>query len=416
MYRIAISQMRQRSWSSPAPQRPVIAQSQMPASSATEPPTTTLAQESISPRGMKQINQYILEQTLGSGAYSKVKLAYNTDDNRYYAIKICNKSFLSRRKIGIGPGSALDNVRRELAILKKLDHPNIVKLYEVIDDPSNDKLFMVMEHVENGPLMRETKFNKPLRREDVWRHLRDVICGLEYLHKQRIVHRDIKPSNLLLAEDGRVKISDFGVSQFFDSDNDSLHRTAGSPAFTAPEICEYADSFSGRAADVWALGVTLYLLLFGRLPFTADNIPDLYHNIVHQPLVIPEDTPPPLRNLLRTILDKCPVSRITIPELKVHEWLTMNGTMPLPHLLTLPVEVSPHEISAAFTTVDRLLLLVKLKARLARVVESARTRIRARGESISAPETPRAPFPLTPQPRRSTPAMENIVPCMRKLW
>eukprot|EP00698_Gefionella_okellyi_P016758 TRINITY_DN4816_c0_g1_i2.p1 TRINITY_DN4816_c0_g1~~TRINITY_DN4816_c0_g1_i2.p1 ORF type:complete len:403 (+),score=70.18 TRINITY_DN4816_c0_g1_i2:108-1316(+) len=357
------------------------------------PRTTTQVSEGLSPRGLKQVNQYIFGDDLGSGAFSKVKLCTSTEDELEYAVKMMNKSILARRRFGLGQTSALDSVKREIAILKKLNHENVVRLYEIIDDPSSEKLYLVMEHMPGGALMSERSTNAPLPEDTVWKYMRDIVSGLEYLHKQKVLHRDIKPSNLLLGADGRVKISDFGVSQLFDGDDDSLTRTAGSPAYTAPEICNQStSSFSGRAADIWALGVSMHMLLFGRLPFIADSVPDLYHAILEQSIDISSlNVSPLLQNLLEQLLDKNPETRITLPQLRNHDWLTKSGTRPLPVLLTVPIDVNEHEVNSAFTTVNQLMLLIKMKTRMGKIAEQARTRVRSRSicstDSMTSVET-----------------------------
>ena len=150
-----------------------------------------------------------------------------------------------------------------------------MKLVEVLDDPKVDSLFIIMEFVKNGTL--SDKINKgDLSAKDASRYMRDLLQGLFYLHEVAgIVHRDIKPDNLLIDENDVLKISDFGVSTIMENGCDELTSTAGSNYFLAPEATKGA-SFKGRCSDVWAVGVTLYYLIFKKFPFTSNNIPDLY--------------------------------------------------------------------------------------------------------------------------------------------
>merc|ERR1719510_1466252 len=245
-----------------------------------------------------QLNQYKLEQAIGQGSYGIVKLAYNKDDDVQYAMKILSKKKLKRkgglfarrappRASPVGGGvrkpseNPLQKVYREIAIMKKLDHPNVCKLHEVLDDPEDDNLYMVFELLKHGELL-EVPSKNPMSEKEAWLAFRDVVHGLEYLHYQKIIHRDLKPSNLLRADSGEVKIADLGVSNEFDGQDALLTNTAGTPAFTAPESISYKlgdDPYSGRAADIWSLGVTLYTLVFGKVPFHDENILALYNKI-----------------------------------------------------------------------------------------------------------------------------------------
>ncbi|KAJ3373242.1 hypothetical protein HDU91_000955 [Kappamyces sp. JEL0680] len=176
----------------------------------------------------------------------------------------------------------LDLVRGEIAILKMLDHRNVVKLYEVLDDPSQDSLFMVFELCERGPVLDITMDGetKPLPVDLARDYFQQLILGIEYLHEHEIAHRDIKPDNMLIAADGVVKIVDFGVSEIFSKGNDKMKGTAGSPAFYPPEnVGLTKGDLSGIPADIWAMGVTLYALVFGKLPFTGKTIIALYESI-----------------------------------------------------------------------------------------------------------------------------------------
>uniref|UniRef100_A0AAY4E6I9 calcium/calmodulin-dependent protein kinase n=1 Tax=Denticeps clupeoides TaxID=299321 RepID=A0AAY4E6I9_9TELE len=284
-----------------------------------------------------QLNQYKLKSEIGKGSYGVVKLAYNEDDDKYYAMKVVSKKKLMkqygfpRRPPPRGPKAALgeqpkvlgplERVYQEIAILKKLDHLNIVKLVEVLDDPSEDNLHMVFELMQKGPVM-EVPSETPFSEEQARLYFRDIVLGIEYLHYQKIVHRDIKPSNLLLGDDGHVKIADFGVSNQFEGNDALLSSTAGTPAFMAPEtLSDSRQSFSGKALDVWAMGVTLYCFVFGKCPFIDEYILALHNKIRSKVVEFPE-TPvisEALKNLILQMLDKNPDDRISIPEIKVRD-------------------------------------------------------------------------------------------------
>ena len=148
---------------------------------------------------------------------------------------------------------------------------------------------------------------------------RDMILGIEYLHAQGIVHRDIKPDNCLLTNDDVLKIVDFGVSEIFEKDSDMYTaKSAGSPAFLPPELCvvKHGD-VSGKAADIWSMGVTLYCLRYGRLPFEKESIFELYKAIREQPVVCEGEADEDFRDLMLQILEKDPDKRITMESLRV---------------------------------------------------------------------------------------------------
>jgi len=210
---------------------------------------------------------------------------------------------------------------REISIMKKLHHKNVIKLHEIINDEDEDQLFMVLEYAEGGPVMKKNLENGPLPEATAKKYFVDVISGLEYLHQQGVIHRDIKPENLLLTAEGTVKITDFGVSYVYSDGDNILKNTAGSPAFLAPELCAAGTLPRGEPVDIWALGITLYCFIFGRVPFMAENVLEIYERIRNEALIFPLKLTAELEDLLNKLLCKDPEKRITINELKRHKWL-----------------------------------------------------------------------------------------------
>ncbi|XP_054280477.1 calcium/calmodulin-dependent protein kinase kinase 2 isoform X1 [Macrosteles quadrilineatus] len=320
-----------------------------------------------------QLNQYRLMDSIGQGSFSLVKLAYNEEDDTHYAMKILSKKKLMK-KAGIfgrnAPNrkgtSPLDRVYREIAVLKKLDHPNVVKLIEVLDDPSEDHLYLVFELLERGEVLQLPNEN-PLSESQAWGYFRDTILGLEYLHFQRIVHRDIKPANLLLGEDGHVQIADLGVCNEFSGPDATLSNTAGTPAFTAPEAISDSN-FSGKASDIWSLGVTLFSFVYGNVPWVAETIPALYSKIQTEPLVFPPKPTisPNLRDLIVKMLKKDPNERITLQEIKEHPWVTRHGAVPLPTEAEncQLVEITEEDVRKVVTSIPKLDTLILIKTML----------------------------------------------------
>ncbi|KAH6765561.1 geminivirus rep interacting kinase 2 [Perilla frutescens var. hirtella] len=280
--------------------------------------------------GNKTINEYVRVRKIGAGSYGKVVLYRNRLEGAYYAIKVFHKSHLS--KLRVSPSeTALSDVLREVLIMKVLSHPNIVNLVEVIDDPSDDHLYMVLEYVEGRWVFEDDGPPGCLGEETARKYLRDIVSGLIYLHAHNIVHGDIKPDNLLVTGSGTVKIGDFGVSQVFEEDNDELRRSPGTPVFTAPECC-LGLTYHGKAADTWAVGITLYCMVLGNYPFLGETLQDTYDKIVNNPLLLPEEMNPLLKNLLEGLLCKDPGERMTLENVAQHAWVVGEGG-PIPQFL-----------------------------------------------------------------------------------
>lgn len=354
-----------------------------------------------------QLNQYKLKNEIGKGSYGVVKLAYNEDDDQYYAMKLVSKKklmkqygFARRRPSRESNGSLenllkhsglLDRVYQEIAILKKLDHLNVVHLVEVLDDPAEDNLHMVFELVPKGPVM-EIPTDSPLTEEMARFYFRDVLLGIEYLHYQKIIHRDIKPSNLLLGDDGHIKIADFGVSNVFEGNDALLSDSAGTPAFMAPETLTDQDlRFSGKALDIWAMGVTLFCFIFGRCPFHDEYILGLHEKIRTAPVEFPDMSviSDGLKDLIIRMLDKVPEARITLPEIKLHPWVTLDGTdlLPLEEEHCTVVEVTEEEVQNSVKLVPSLsaVILVKSMLRKRSFSNPFECPSRRKGRSMSAP-------------------------------
>lgn len=218
-------------------------------------------------------------------------------------------------------GKAVDLIKEEIAIMKKLNHNNLVSLIEVLDAPAEDSLYMVMEMCKKGVVMKVGLEEKADPYEDercrCW--FRDLILGMEYLHAQGIVHRDIKPDNCLVTNDDVLKIVDFGVSEMFEKNSDMLTaKSVGSPAFLPPELCvvKHGD-VSGKATDIWSMGVTLYCLRYGRLPFEKESIFELYEAIKNDAVVCEGETDERFQDLMLRVLEKDPAKRIEMSEIRV---------------------------------------------------------------------------------------------------
>mmetsp|Transcript_6824 Transcript_6824/g.11336 ORF Transcript_6824/g.11336 Transcript_6824/m.11336 type:complete len:1305 (+) Transcript_6824:255-4169(+) len=292
------------------------------------------------------VNNYIMLDVLGTGSYGEVRMCKERTTDELFGIKILSKEMLKKKKGGNTTETYFEDIKREIAIMKKLEHPNVLRLFEVLDDPNVNKLYLVLEYMKNGDLLhfikerenKEDKDNKdkekstkrknsktftPLSDQELWFIFKQVIAGVRYLHYQNIVHGDIKPQNILVSEDGTVKLADFGISKMLENgSNQKLVNAAGTPAFMSPELCEAADAFSGQLADVWAIGATMYMLRFGAPPFVSGNIMALYNKIINDPLEFPAGSlDPGLRNLLVNMLEKDPKRRYSTDQVTSHPWM-----------------------------------------------------------------------------------------------
>lgn len=277
------------------------------------------------------INGYVVVKKLGEGAYGMVYMAEK--DGGLFALKAVDKKRVRRKRLGITDAEIL----REVEVMKKLQHENIVGLLEVIDDKATDKLYLVQEYVELGPIMTEEEYNQPLPMDLARQYFRHILKGCEYLHFQRVIHRDLKPSNILINGQGVAKIADFGVSTI--TTEDSLTEVQGTPAFMAPELFEEG-AYEGAPADMYALGATLYCLVVGKPPFMAPNEFLLVKKLKSEEPSYPPTLDPHLRHLLGRLLAKSPSERITVFGAMEHEWVTQEGVYPLPRSIYVRVDVS----------------------------------------------------------------------------
>lgn len=189
----------------------------------------------------RMINNYIILESLGAGSYAEVKLCKEKTSGRLFAMKFISRDIM---KSGLlGKQNPFEDIKREIAIMKKLNHPNVLRLFEVMDDPNVNKLYLVLEYMHQGDLltMQRSKSTDgtcmPMDDNELHCVLLQVLLGLMYLHDQKVVHGDIKPQNLLVGDHGRVKIADFGISQSLYGSKQKLLDSAGTPAFMSPEMC-----------------------------------------------------------------------------------------------------------------------------------------------------------------------------------
>ncbi|XP_047311062.1 SNF1-related protein kinase catalytic subunit alpha KIN10-like [Impatiens glandulifera] len=267
------------------------------------------------------LRNYKLGKTLGIGSFGKVKIAEHVLTGHKVAIKILNRRKIKNMEME-------EKVRREIKILRLFMHPHIIRLYEVIETPTD--IYVVMEYVKSGELFDYIVEKGRLQEGEAQKFFQQIISGVEYCHRNMVVHRDLKPENLLLDSKQNVKLADFGLSNVM-RDGHFLKTSCGSPNYAAPEVIS-GKLYAGSEVDVWSCGVILYALLCGTLPFDDENIPNLFKKIKGGIYTLPSHLSPGARDLIPRMLVVNPMKRITIPEIRQHSWFQAH----LPRYLAVP--------------------------------------------------------------------------------
>ena len=264
---------------------------------------------------------YVISKTLGKGTFGKVKMAYNINNkNEKYACKILLKSNIKDED---------DNIRckREMEILKRMHHVNVVRTYEIIS--TDTTYFIFMDYCGKGELFNYIVEQQHLSEEKSAFFYYQIINGVEYIHNKGVCHRDLKPENLLLTEKMKLKIIDFGLSNFYSGN--LLETPCGSPCYASPEMV-MGKKYNGFFIDIWSSGIILYAMLCGYLPFEEMENDEynevLFKNIVECNVDFPKEfITPTAKDLLMKILVRDPKKRITIEEIKQHNFYLLGEFM-----------------------------------------------------------------------------------------
>ncbi|XP_017278498.1 serine/threonine-protein kinase BRSK2 isoform X2 [Kryptolebias marmoratus] len=264
------------------------------------------------------VGPYRLEKTLGKGQTGLVKLGVHCVTCQKVAIKIVNREKLSE--------SVLMKVEREIAILKLIEHPHVLKLHDVYENKKY--LYLVLEHVSGGELFDYLVKKGRLTPKEARKFFRQIMSALDFCHSHSICHRDLKPENLLLDEKNNIRIADFGMASLQVGDS-LLETSCGSPHYACPEVIR-GEKYDGRKADVWSCGVILFALLVGALPFDDDNLRNLLEKVKLGVFHMPHFIPPDCQNLLRSMIEVDASKRLTLEQIQKHTWYIGGKNEPEP--------------------------------------------------------------------------------------
>ncbi|XP_036963030.1 serine/threonine-protein kinase BRSK2 isoform X2 [Acanthopagrus latus] len=264
------------------------------------------------------VGPYRLEKTLGKGQTGLVKLGVHCVTCQKVAIKIVNREKLSE--------SVLMKVEREIAILKLIEHPHVLKLHDVYENKKY--LYLVLEHVSGGELFDYLVKKGRLTPKEARKFFRQIMSALDFCHSHSICHRDLKPENLLLDEKNNIRIADFGMASLQVGDS-LLETSCGSPHYACPEVIR-GEKYDGRKADVWSCGVILFALLVGALPFDDDNLRNLLEKVKLGVFHMPHFIPPDCQNLLRGMIEVDATKRLTLEQIQKHTWYIGGKNEPEP--------------------------------------------------------------------------------------
>lgn len=282
------------------------------------------------------MGNYHVGKTIGSGTFGKVREGIHQLTQEKVAIKILEKDKIKDQ-------ADITRVMREIHILKIVRHPNIVQLYEIIE--TSKQLFLIMEYASGGELFDHIVKKRRLQDGEACRFFHQILAGIEYLHRNRICHRDLKPENLLLDENMNIKIVDFGLSNTYKGERDLLKTACGSPCYASPEMIA-GKRYNGLDTDLWSLGVILYAMTVGYLPFEDPDTNKLYKKILSCEYLVPGYVDKQAKDLMKHIMQIDPKKRYKIEDIRAHPWYA---------------KLSPNQLDGIVIGKDEIPLLEQIK-------------------------------------------------------
>lgn len=276
--------------------------------------------------------QYRLDMTIGKGSYGRVKLGTDMYSGQQVAIKFLAKDLMTKQAHWI-------RVKREINLLTLAHHPHIIKVHEWLESPED--VLIVMEYVSGKDLFDRINEKAEKRYGEAEARLifRQMVSALDYCHQNRIVHRDLKPENVMIDSRGNVKLIDFGFANLFHP-RDHLSTNCGSPLYAAPEIVQ-ARPYIGPEVDVWSLGIVLYAMIVGALPFEDENLKGLYKKIGEGRFSFPDHVSPLARDLIQSMLQVNTLHRATMTHIRMHPWANEGiGAIPQSYVPLRPTHIA----------------------------------------------------------------------------
>jgi len=246
---------------------------------------------------------------IGKGSYSSVYKGFHKKSLKEVAVK---------RIEYVNIDIKLKNqINSEMNLMKKINHPNIVKLYDIYFDKEKF-IYLILEYCENGDLYKFLN-KRPMKEKYAKKYMAQLVNGLKYLYEMKIIHRDLKPQNIMITKDNIIKISDFGFARYFES-NKMLNTLCGTPLYMAPEII--CDNNYNNKSDLWSIGIILYEIIFGIRPYNGNNLTNLMKCINTSEINFPKkiNISNDCKNLIKSLLTNDPIHRITWNDFFIHQW------------------------------------------------------------------------------------------------
>lgn len=259
----------------------------------------------------RRISHYQIRGAVGEGAFSIVRLAFCLETKEYFACKIVPRRRIINELLQ-------QRFEQEIRIIQQLRHPGIVQLYDLIKDEEN--YYLIMEFCPNGELFHHIVERHHLPEKDAKANFHQILEALQYVHAQGIAHRDLKPENILIDTYGHLKISDFGLSRYVGLSG-LAETPCGSPCYAAPEVLS-GNPYDGKKCDIWSVGVILFAMVTGQLPWTKKNQTQLFEQIKAGDYNIPEYLTDDCKDLIKKLMTVDVNERITLEDALVHPWFS----------------------------------------------------------------------------------------------